>query len=348
MSKEIAGYYHDVLTNAKGEELFDSGWKSNLIVSECNLLLSALMKGKQGITGILYFAAGTGKKEWDQERPDSNFATASLENEVTRKAITSRQITFLDDSNNPIDAVTNRLEVAVEFNGGEIAAAGFQSLREFGLFGGDATEDTDSGFMIDYVVHPRIDMSKELTLKRSVRLNFGIDNSKQAEKTEIFEPLPVVTVDPVIEEPVVVELEPLLNVTNEEYVGAISLTGIIGVGSSYATALKSSNINTVVQLANVDPNDTIGNISLVKLRELKAKAQMVTELTLDVSLFTELASYSITDLLNDSPENILGLITIPDVNVDAVSQLQKKLATLQLALKSSQLQKVMFGGLFSI
>jgi len=47
-----------------------------------------------------------------------------------------------------------------------------QPLREFGLFGGDATRTPNSGYLIDYAIHPRVDLTRTMTLTRTVRQSY--------------------------------------------------------------------------------------------------------------------------------------------------------------------------------
>jgi hypothetical protein len=131
------------------------------------------MKGHPDIGGILYWAVGEGEKGWDALCPSPNLGDSQLVTEIARQALAPEQIVYLDATNQESETPTRCREITAEFQGTDLASNGFQSLREFGLFGGDATEEPDSGFMIDYVIHPRIDLSSEAKLGRKLRLTFG-------------------------------------------------------------------------------------------------------------------------------------------------------------------------------
>ena len=77
-----------------------------------------------------------------------------LADEVTREAVGSKDVVFLDADGEETPVSSPRLKVRAAFEAQERV----RTLRECGLFGGDATEAPGSGFMIDYVIHPRIDL----------------------------------------------------------------------------------------------------------------------------------------------------------------------------------------------
>ncbi|HUX76173.1 MAG TPA: hypothetical protein VMY40_05990 [Anaerolineae bacterium] len=182
MTQLIKGCYHDVLTDSQGRVQWEDGWRPNLIVQPCSVLLAALMKGHPALQGILYWAVGRGEKDWDALCPSPRPDDTHLAAEIARQALTPEQIVYLDDADQESDVPTNCLEITAEFKGEDLVSNGFQSLREFGLFGGDATGAPDSGFMIDYVIHPRIDLSPGDTLERKLRLTFASGAVQPEEK----------------------------------------------------------------------------------------------------------------------------------------------------------------------
>lgn len=140
----------------------------NIVVNSISRLIAAFVKGEPGyMNGNLYWAFGTGKEEWDSN-PYTPVASAStLVNEVFRKPITDRA--FIDSNNNPVDHVTNRLELKVILGSDE---ANGHSLREFGVFGGNATGTKNSGIMLNHKVHARIDKVEGMQIERRVRFTF--------------------------------------------------------------------------------------------------------------------------------------------------------------------------------
>lgn len=188
----VSGIYRDQLADANCRIQWDSGWRSNLIVRDCSLLLAALMKRQEGLTGILYWAVGEGEDTWDVKCPSPASNTSRLFSEIARQALSEKQIVYLGSNNKP----TNTLEITAEFKGEDfIMKDRFVSFREFGLFGGDATEKPNSGFMIDYIIHPRIDLDKSMKLLRSVRLTFGSVPVQRKAIARFGATLPVITID---------------------------------------------------------------------------------------------------------------------------------------------------------
>lgn len=269
------------------------------------------MKRHQKVRGILYWAVGTGEKDWDTLCPSPRLTSSRLTTEIARQRLTSKQMVYLSNLGEESKAPTNCLEVRAEFKGEDLVSNGFQPLREFGLFGGDATEAPDSGFMIDYVIHPRIDLTPGDTLSRSLRLTFTTGVVQEEELAGFGAALPVNSID--------------------------------GVGGAYASALGEQGIHSLGDLVEVDPLRPVGNIPPVKLREFRAKARLVTRLPVSPASLEPFADYSVSRFLRESPEDLAG----PGVTLEQVQQLQETLADLQIALDDAQLQRLTLGDLAS-
>jgi hypothetical protein len=95
------GHYQDILTNSQGRVRWNSGWRSNLIVYQCNRLLAALMKGHQRMRGILFWAVGEGAKDWDGLCPSPHPVYTRLNKEIARQRLRASQIVYLDDAGMP-------------------------------------------------------------------------------------------------------------------------------------------------------------------------------------------------------------------------------------------------------
>lgn len=169
----VHGIYRDRLFDANGRLVSDSGWKSNLIVLNCRVLLGGFMGGVTTVRGIQTLQVGRGRPEWDTTPPpppDPN-TTTKLEDPapfvIPRAALTFQ---FLDSSDAIVTGPTSRIQI--------IATLGLNQplpstsppfpLREFGLFG----ESNGAPFMIDYIRHPLIEKSGSVSLERRVRLVF--------------------------------------------------------------------------------------------------------------------------------------------------------------------------------
>jgi hypothetical protein len=96
----------------------------------------------------------------------------SLVTEEIRKSITAAtDIVYLDPATNVpvISGISSKIEITVLL--GTTEANGV-SLREFGLFGGTATGDSDSGQMVNWVTHSKIDKDSSFGIERKIRIEF--------------------------------------------------------------------------------------------------------------------------------------------------------------------------------
>jgi len=306
--QQIKGYYRDVFVDENNQILWDTLWRSNLIVQNCNVLMASLMKRHEAMQGILYWAVGKGLPDWDSNNPNRVSTTSKLNNEVARKAISAEQIVYINEANTPTENPTTRLEVTMEFKGEDVVKSGSLSLREFGLFGGDASEIKDSGFMIDYVIHPRIDLTPGIKLIRKLRLTFASGILPEENLSEFFADLQV--------------------------------SGIDGIGDKYASDLNGQGINSIGELVEIDPLNPVGNIPQLKLREFYTKARMLMRLRISIVPLAPLSDYSISNILMESPENLVNVINKPGITPEIIRHLQEELAVLQVALDDAKLQDI--------
>lgn len=313
MSSPIKGYYLDTLANSSNEILWKSGWCSNHVVNNCSVLLAGLMKNQPGMQGILYFAIGQGMTEWDAHLPDPDHSNDQLTQEINRQLLKPQQIVYLNEFNEPTTIPSGLLEISAEFKGQDIVKNGLQPLREFGLFGGNATDAANSGFMIDHVIHPRIDLERDKKLIRKMRLVFETGIGPLDHIIDFGSNLPVISID--------------------------------GVGTKYSDILKNQGVEKIADLVKVDPLTPIGRIPMIKLREFRAKARIVLQTEINLLPYTKLQKWNISRVLKEKPENLVDKIGDPDVTKKMVTSLQEKLAILQVALDDVQLQKITIGDL---
>ncbi len=304
----ITGRYRDVCHDAQGHQLWDSGWQNNRIVQSCNLLLAALIKREADIDGISYWAIGTGNPEWDKRIPSPTFTDTKLFNEVARVPLALSQIVYIGDENEVSESVTARLEITASFSGNALGFENSQPLREFGLFGGDASETSNSGFMIDFIIHPRYDLTLGSTLTRKVHLTFTSTTCPQDGLTGFGSMLPVISID--------------------------------GVGRRFSAALNLAGVNTLNDLLNLNPLSPVGSVPMVKLREFRAKARMVLGFRADFTPFILFAEEDISSLLQANPETLAEEMASSLVTPESIVQMQEALAMLQVALDDVILQEI--------
>ena len=145
-------------------------WKKNLIVNTIGPLLAALMANEsvQISGGIQWHAIGHGDASWDLGLPPANAADTTLYDEHYRKIPDS--IVYLNDLNVVTPTMTHKIEITTTYDFSDSGADG--SIREQGLFGGNATVSTDSGYMIDVIRHVEIFKDPTIKIIRKIRLSF--------------------------------------------------------------------------------------------------------------------------------------------------------------------------------
>ncbi len=170
------GIYRDRLISPQGVVVFDSDWRSNMIVLQGRKLLAGFMKNEPNTHGIQSLKIGSGLDAWDTTppaAPDPAVVT-DLTTTIFTIPVANLNIQYLDASDVPVavppGAPTNRIQITSTLGPGQPTPIGAPpaKLREFGLFG------TLNGapFMIDYIRHPLIEKEGTVTLERKVRLIF--------------------------------------------------------------------------------------------------------------------------------------------------------------------------------
>lgn len=151
---------HDTLLDLNtGEETIIHDGQSNLITIGFGYLVASLLKGDATFgLPLQYWAVGEGEGDfWDDlsveaRQGKSIFTLTTLYNEIDRQPVT---IEFIDENNDTVSpGPTNRIEIRAVFGPDVIG-----TLREFGVFGGDATASADTGLMIDHKSHTAINLN---------------------------------------------------------------------------------------------------------------------------------------------------------------------------------------------
>jgi hypothetical protein len=165
----IKGIYRDRLLDAGGQLVFDSEWKSNLIVTNCRVLLAGFMRNEVTVRGIRNLQVGQGLSSWDDNPPGAPPVTSNtlVDNAPFVIQVANLNLQYLNDSDAIVPGPTSRIEITATL-GPNQPVPGIYNLREFGLFG----ELNGQPFMIDYVRHPVIQKSGSFTLERRIRLIF--------------------------------------------------------------------------------------------------------------------------------------------------------------------------------
>lgn len=169
----LRGDYRDVLRDAAGRVVFDSGVCSNAIVDDCRRLLATFMRGAPGAQGILGLAVGRGDPGWDAGGTPAAATdrTALVDPNPFVLPLGGGDLDFL--AGEAVSAApTEVLRITAEFGPGQPpwpdADHPTSNLREFGLVGVlDGAQ-----VLIDYVTHPVILKDPIAPLERTIWLRF--------------------------------------------------------------------------------------------------------------------------------------------------------------------------------
>ena len=124
------------------------------------LAFTAAVKGQPS----LFVAVGAGQPEWDDALPECDLAMRQLASEVGRKAVPPEAIAYLDENDAIVATPTPRLQVVATFGENEVVG----TLREYGLFGGDAAVAANTGDLLAYYVHEQVEKRVGTTLVRRI------------------------------------------------------------------------------------------------------------------------------------------------------------------------------------
>lgn len=142
----------------------------NLVVNQFVKLVMALCKGEEGYNGIQYWAIGSGNEEWDTAPIEPAINASRLDNEIGRVAIDPSEIKFLSSDYTESEVPTNMLEIKHTFGVDDCNG----EWREFGIFGGNATDEVNSGIMVNKRHHPVITKTTEMTIERTMRFTLNL------------------------------------------------------------------------------------------------------------------------------------------------------------------------------
>lgn len=162
MKNKIVGEFWDRLVYKDGT-IEEVEVRTNTITDGFGKVIFALLKDDIGLaySGIQYHAIGTGTTASAQ-------ADTSLVTEVAR--VVPTYMNWLDSSDNLASGPTTRLLIRSDFGTG---VANGSTITEQGLFAGNATATTDSGIIIDRMVHSGIAKTSDFTLQRFIKLTFS-------------------------------------------------------------------------------------------------------------------------------------------------------------------------------
>ena len=150
----------------QGVEIF-SYESPNVIVNTASVLVASLLKDPNQVSGgITHLAVGVGEPGWDLQNPPAPTTNqTTLASELIRKRVTSTA--FIDPTSGEVSEIpTNVVDYSFEFTEAEAVGA----IVELGLFGGEATEESGSGLMVNYRTFPVINKTSAMSFVIVVRI----------------------------------------------------------------------------------------------------------------------------------------------------------------------------------
>ena len=142
----------------------------NLVVNSFLNLVMCLLKQQNGYSGIQYWAVGSGASSWDSTLPTPEITASRLTAEIGRVPISTSELAFLDTNYEVVSTPTNILQISHTFGANDCNGV----WREFGIFGGNATEALNSGIMINKRHHAIITKTEEMTIERIMRFTLSL------------------------------------------------------------------------------------------------------------------------------------------------------------------------------
>ena len=165
----MTGHIIDKIYDKDGR-LIDTIEGHNLVVNSFVKLVMALCKGKDGYSGIQYWAVGSGSTSWDGAIPEPDIDATKLESEIGRVAIDPSDITFLNSNMEASEEPTNILQIKHVFDVSDCNG----EWREFGIFGGNASSNVDSGILINKKHHTLINKTSDMMVERTMRFTISL------------------------------------------------------------------------------------------------------------------------------------------------------------------------------
>src|SRR5258706_10593878 len=293
------GCYRDVVSERGAVRWQSGGWRHNLIVASAWPLVTALLRKEPNALGITFCAVGEGDPAWDTNPPQPSVETAHLHREIARAPVGVADMRYIDAAGRPAKTWTHRLELTVVIP----AASTLRRVREFGLVGGDASGSANTRRLINYAVHPVIELRAKQTPKRTIRLSFRPGTSG-AEGADV----------------------------PAHWLGGEPTTLIDGVGEAVASSLKDASAVTVAQLAGLGLDHLPKGLSRARAVELKAKARLAMQTAAQLVRAPSLSEKTIDEVLDSAPDE--------SAPADLLDRLQGQLGMLQVSLDARWLRRL--------
>jgi beta-lactam-binding protein with PASTA domain len=160
----MQGWHRDFWIAEDGSVVRQTQRAQNRIVHRGLDLMGDLLVGRPGNVGLLWFAMGGGDPAWDARPPSPSETSTTLHHELFRLPLAAVHFT--------LDTAQRSITIRVSVPPALIT----ETVREFGVFGGNATALRDTGYLFSYRIHPAVQRPVTTSLLRELVLQFHIPN----------------------------------------------------------------------------------------------------------------------------------------------------------------------------
>lgn len=140
-----------------------------MLTDQFYVQLAGLIKGGLQGWSPLYIAVGGGDAQWDTRISTPDRSTLVLTDEILRKPVAPDAIVYLDEEGEAASGPGAVIRLQARFDAGEATG----TLRECGLFAGSDSDQINTGVLLAYFIHPRIEKTADMALNRSIVLNLS-------------------------------------------------------------------------------------------------------------------------------------------------------------------------------
>jgi hypothetical protein len=269
----------------------EMGWRSNTIVASAGTVIAGLVKGDPGLRGSMWWAVGAGRPSWDRTPEVAASGSSKLVNEILRREVTPAEIFYVDHRGKPCAEPCARIRLKAMFQFSKRT-----KLREFGLFAGGATRDRESGLLVNYVIHPVIELPGRRCLDRELHLDFGVGTGVAGSGTQPHDPVTQAPDEEPIDAPDVLSLLSG-EVPGEHWLRSVPAKRLVGLES--ATANEMEKAKTLGDLAAWPAAPERGQAALVR-----TATRLLLRTAVNLSPPPELEGRTVLSLLGSVPEKL--------------------------------------------
>ncbi|WP_373500583.1 hypothetical protein [Desulfococcus sp.] len=129
---------------------------------------------------------------------------------------------------------------------------------------------------------------------------------------------------------------------SHHWLGGIHISRIDGISNKYVNTLKFEGIETIADLADMDPTALEGALPMMRMVEVQTKARLALRTAAAIEPVPGLERATVWAVLTTSQQKLAAKA---GASIEAISRLYDQISTLQLALDNRYLQELTIGEL---